>query len=412
MKSLLKGLFVDNWQRKLIAVLAGLVIWLLVNYTITVTRTIPNVPIHVLNIPKEKTIEGLLPNGILSRRATLVVTGKKSVVEKLSSSDIEIVTDASGMGDSWTFEVTKRNLKATSPDVDVQYGVNQVSPVEVSIQLSPLVTEKIPITITAPVGELPKGYIFLDIWPQRLMQTVSGPKPQVDELKTKGLRLTLNLNRITGEELDNLFANARRREEDEIRFFVPDDWKKVYIPFEKDKSVEINDPEAAFLHIDFLKQESLPLESDLPVAIFFPLPYSLTLNPDTYSIGSDGLISIKNGIPILNLPLYVQNVSRQFLDTVRNQIELTFIATPRSVEPILPWSIQFIDPMGLEEAYVKDSMENVPLEEGEEAFPKLREEYLRNRFRKYMREFELVKKDAESLHLKAELGAETIRISE
>ena len=81
MKTLLKTIFVDNWQRKLIALLAALVIWLLVNYTITETRTIPNVPIRVLNVPKDKTIEGLQNGGLLSRKITLVLTGKKSVIE-------------------------------------------------------------------------------------------------------------------------------------------------------------------------------------------------------------------------------------------------------------------------------------------------------------------------------------------
>ncbi len=399
MKTLFKRIFIHNWQRKLIALLTSFVIWLLVNYTITVTRTIPNVPIQVVNIPKDKTIERISP-----KKITLVVTGKRSVVEKITSADLEVVTDASSKGDDWTFEVSKRNLKGTTPDIDIRHGVNQVSPVDISVRLSPLVTEKVPITITQPIGESPNGYLYLDIWPQRLTQTVSGPEPKVRELKEKGLRLTLNLNRITKEDLDQIFE----KDEDEIRFFIPNNWKKVHIPFETEQLVAINDPESAFLHIDFLKRESLALDADLQVDVFFPLPYSLTLNPDTYSLGTNGLLTTKNGIPILNMPLYVRNVSRQFLDTVRNQMQLTFTALPTTVGKTLPWSVQFIDPAGLEDRYVKNLIASY--EENEKLSPKRREEVLRSRFRKYMREFEFLDKEGKPLVLRATLGAETIRV--
>ncbi len=412
MRSWLKDFLLHNWARKLVALLAAVVIWLLVSYSITVTRTISGVPIRVLNIPKDKTVEGLLPNGLLSRRLTLTVTGQRTTVDNLKASDLEVVTDASGLGDRWTLDITKRNLKATSSDIDLMRGITSVSPVQLTIQLSNLVTEKIPITITEPVGEPPEGFLFLDVWPAVLYQTVSGPEPKVEALKDKGIRLTFNLSEITEQELETAEMAQHSQDEDEIRFFVPESWKRVAMPFGPQDTVEINDPEAAYLHIDFLKQELLPLDVDIPVDVFYPINYSLTINPETYILGTGETIGSKNGIHVLTTPLYVRNVSRLFLDAVRDNIQIMFTAVPKDVQEHLPWNVQFIDPRRLEEAYVETSMATPPPSEEQEVSPQQRAEYLRARFSKYMREFKLLKEDQAPLKLYAELSGETIAVTE
>jgi hypothetical protein len=409
MITLLRNLFIVNWPRKLIALIAGIVIWFLVSHSITITRTIPNVPVRVLNIPADKTVEGLLPGGLLADRLTLTLTGSRSLLDTLAGQDIEVVTDAAGRPDQWTITVTKRNLVAKSADIDIARGVTSVSPVELTVELSPLVTDRIPITVTPPIGEPPKGYLYLDVWPQRLYQTVKGPKPQVERLKEKGLRLTFSLSDISVQELDELQEKAG--DQDEIRFFVPDAWKRVVIPFMRDQAVEINDPEAAYLHIDFLRRDLLPLDSDIPLSLFFPLEYSLTLNPGTYTLASGTLVATKNGIFILTEPAYVRNVSRRFLDTVRDSLEIAIKVVPPDVAQPLPWSLQFIDPKQLEESYVKASL---PPEEGDdEAIPStLRTKQLRERFRKYMRDLELLRANQQPLVLYPELGAETITLTD
>ncbi len=412
MSEILFRTFLHQWPRKLTALLAAIIIWFLVDHSITITRTIPNIPVRVLNVPENKTIDGLLPNGLIGKRLTLTITGQKTALEELSSSDLEVVTDAAGKGDRWTLEVTKKNLVSLNPDLDLTHGIASVSPVELTIQMSSYVTEKIPITITRPVGEPPKGYTYLDVWPQRLFQTVSGPDRSVQELKAKGLRLTFDLSKISKEELDALSEKTQYRPEDEVRFFIPDAWKKVILPFGREPLVAINDPESDYLHLDLLKQEFLSLNDPIPVTLFFPLSNSDLLNPETYHLDIDSLIKKKNGLYVLGLPLYVKDVSRLFLDTVRDRIELTVTVLPPSVSKELPWSIEFIDPLELENAYIKAALAAIPQEERAQLPPKLHEDYLRLRFRTYMHEFKLYKEDETSLDLIVELGQGLISIRE
>ena len=81
MDSIITRIFFHNWQRKLVAALAAIVIWMFVNNSINDTVTISNVPVRIINLPPDKTIPGLLPNGVLGRRLTLTLTGSKDVVE-------------------------------------------------------------------------------------------------------------------------------------------------------------------------------------------------------------------------------------------------------------------------------------------------------------------------------------------
>ena len=53
--------------------------------------------------------------------------------------------------------------------------ISRVSPYDMIIRQSKLVTEKIPVLVTQPIGEAPKGYQFLDVWPYQLFVTVTRP---------------------------------------------------------------------------------------------------------------------------------------------------------------------------------------------------------------------------------------------
>lgn len=409
MKSLLRAIFIDNWRRKLLAFASAIIIWLLVAHSITITQTYTNVPIRVVDIPSNKTIEGLLPNGLLTQQIPITVTGRKEALQALKPEDLEIEISAANKGDQWTTEIARRNLVSLNPEVDIKLAISEVTPAEVTIELSPLVTDRIPVTVTAPIGEPPEGYQYLDLWPEQLYQTVSGPERSVQELKAKGLKLTLDLGHITKEELDALYNNEAGFRDDEVRFFVPSSWRRVAIPFQQDQLVAINDPDAPFLHLDFLKQAMIPLATPLPIELFFPLQYSETLNPHTYSIERNSIVSQTNGIYQLTLPLYTRNVSRFFLDTVRKYIALSVVLAPQAKRATLAWSIQFIDPAELEEEFVALSMTDIPEEGGESHF-ELREESLRDRFRMYMRTFTLYTEDGMPLDLICELRPDSIEI--
>lgn len=410
MKQLFHRLFIKNWPRKLVAFLSAIVIWFLVNESLTVTRTIPDVSVRVINLPPDKTVVGLLPNGNLSRRISISLTGSKSVVSDLTASDVEIVINAEGQKESWIATITKKNLVNLTSDENLIKSVKQVSANDLLIKLSRLVTEDIPVTITKPIGDPPKGFQFLDVWPSQLVQKTSGPQEQVEALKERGLELTFNLNRISKAELDALNEVQSSTKKDEIGFPVPDSWKQIAIPFHDNALESLNDPRAKFLRIDFLKQELIPLGSELPISIFFPVKYSRTLNPETYALSPGLIVEKKNGLKLLTVPLFARDVSRLFLDVVRDNMELTIIAAPKSVQENLDWTITFYDLDVLEERYVAASLKQIVDRHENDSHSRYNEQYLRNRFREYIRHFSLYAGEDKPLELRAKLEANTISL--
>ena len=75
--------------------------------------------------------------------------------------------------------------------------------------MTKLVTDQIPIIISQPVGEAPRGYQFLDVWPYRLTLSVSGPEEVIKRIKVKEQRITFNLNDISKGQLDALSTHEQ-----------------------------------------------------------------------------------------------------------------------------------------------------------------------------------------------------------
>jgi hypothetical protein len=406
MKTFLQNLLLNGWQRKMIAIVLAVVIWMVVNHSLTATKTISNIPVRVINIPPGKTVEGLQSNGILSRRVTLSLVGNKDVLEDLSPNDLEIIVDAKEKQDEWIASINKINIQSVNPDVDIAKCVSKVSTQSIIIRLTKLVTEKIPILVSKPIGDAPRDYQFLDVWPYQLMLTVTGPEKVINRLKAQDLKITFNLNDISRAELDALQTKA---EGDEISFFVPDQWKQIHLPLISEAPIEIDDPQAKTLRIDFVRCHLLPIKSPIPVSLFFPPEHAKSLNPETCKIAMGGLLENHNSLPMITQPLYTKGVSRLFLQIVDEMLELAIIATPQNERSSLPWSVQFINPRALEDRYVYKLMnEDIEDEDLHELQPKLREEYLRNRFRNYMNRFQLFKADESKLEVEAKLDAQNL----
>lgn len=405
MKAVLERLFLRNWPRKLVALTTAVLVWFLVAQTITITRSIADVPVKIINLPPDKTVQGLLPTGLLNKRVSVTLTGKKSVLQDLQPSDIEVVINADGHKESWIASISKRNLVAINQTIDLHTDITEATANDLFIKLSKLVTDEIPVTITKPVGDPPKGYQFLDVWPKYLSQKVSGPEEQVRELKQKGLELTLNLNQIPQAELDALLEKQKK---DEVSFQVPDAWKQVAIPFKDNLLEPLNDPRADLLRIDFLKQELIPLEGALPITIFFPIRYSATLNPETYSLATSSMVQSKNGLKLLTTPLYARDVSQLFLEVVKDNLLLIIVAAPSGEQEELDWAVEFIDERNLEEAYVTASLKQE--KSAETTFTKFSEQLVRERFRDYLRRLVFFTQDGEPLELKAHLNHGTITL--
>ena len=144
MESLIHTLFIHQWQRKLMALATAFIIWFFVNYTITSSKTIPSVPIRVINLPTDKTIYGLLPNGFLSKRTALTLSGTSDVIDQLEPGDVEILLDVSNLPSDGIVQITKKNLISLNPNINLSKYVTSVSHPDLVIKMSPTFNRKNP----------------------------------------------------------------------------------------------------------------------------------------------------------------------------------------------------------------------------------------------------------------------------
>lgn len=412
MDALIARIFFQNWQRKLIAVIAAIVVWLYVNQSITEQKIVANVPVRVINIPKDKTIIGLLPNGYLSHRVTLTLSGTRDVISDLEPGDFEVLLDASTAdSDDWVVQITKKNLVSLNPSFDLRHYINSVSHPDFVIKMSKLVTEKVPIEVKTPIGKAPEGYEYLDIWPKQLMQTISGPKEEIQNLKVKGLKLVIDLDKISNEELNALKQSKKKGHDDEISFPVPEKWKMVLIPFRHNFPQEINDPDTKNLRLDFLRKQVLPIGKDIPITVFYPSKNLDKINPDTLSLAESEHVRIRQRVAFFTQPLYVKDVSRLFLNIIRDNIEIVLVAAPTSEREALQWNLEVIDPKELEDtyvAYVNAEQKDLGTQLGD---AKKGEEIVRKRFRSYMQKLNLYTSHGEKLQLNSTIEGDKIVVS-
>ena len=405
--SAIRNFILSNWERKLISFILAVVIWLFVNHSLTTTKILENVPVRLINIPMGLTVEGLQPNGMLSKKISLTLQGNKTQLHSIASNDIEVVLDGMDKSDEWLATVTRKNLISLNPDVDVSKAIKRVVIQRLPINFTRLVTEKIPVVVTQPIGEAPRDYQFLDIWPYRLAMTVSGPEEVIKQLKAKGINLTFNLNDISRVDLE-----AHESKSDEISFFVPQEWKQISIPSLSDRPFEIDDVQAQDLRIDFVRNDLHPIAKAIPLTLFFPPEHSLTLNPETYSLALGGLVQQFHGLHLLRKSLYAKGVSRLFVELVQDMLELSILLAPKTEKKQLDWCIQFLNPRVLEDKYVSVLMSDDADNNLDPSFFKRREEYLRNRFRHYMNRFQLYKSDRDKFDLVVELQDKHVVVEE
>ncbi len=400
MESIISHLLFQNWQRKTIALIAAIIVWIFVNQSISETKIIPNIPVKVINLPQDKTINGLLPNGYLSNRLTLTLSGSKDVINELEPGDLEILLDAStASSDDWVVQVTKKNLVSLNPSIDLRHYINHISHPEFVIKLNDLITDTVPIWIEPPTGTPPHGYEFLDIWPKKLTQTISGSKEAIQELKINGLNLVFNMDNISSDDLERIQETQQKNHDNEISYFIPEKWKKIPIPFRNNSLQEINDPDAKNLRIDFLKKQILLIGKQIPITVFFPLKYSAHLNPETVTLKESSFVAIRNGIQLFNQPLYAKNVSRLFLDIVKENMMIVLVAAPQTERKYLQWSVEVVNSKEMEDTYVAYIIAEQK-ENGEHiSNPFKREQVLRKRFRNYMQKLALFTQEEKKLSL-------------
>lgn len=138
---MMSSLFIHQWQRKLVAILTAIAVWLIVSESIMTTKTIHSVPVRVINLPTEKTIEGLLPNGFLNQRITLTLTGSKEIIDHLEPGDLEILLDAGGQSNEWMVHLSRKNLLSLNPEIDLERHITQISHPEFVLKLVPVYSQ-------------------------------------------------------------------------------------------------------------------------------------------------------------------------------------------------------------------------------------------------------------------------------
>lgn len=385
--------FLENWPRHLISLIAAIVIWSTVSQSLTISKTLNPVAVHLMNAPQGYAFAGVQQDGCFGRTLSLEVSGEKSLIEALRPSDLSVVLDASDKPTEWVAQLAPADLRSSLPDLILSRRLQLNSPREVIVKMSPMVSERIPVFFADPRGEPPHGYQFLDIYPRKLYVTVSGPEDQVKKIKAQGLAISIDLNTISREELEWLEQQIGSGK-DELSLPIPMRWLKVHIPF-LNAPVPIDDPEATHARIIFVKHQLLPLAGPLPITLFYPLPWIHQLNPKQNPLRIEPPVVDLKGVPALDVPLYISGVSRMFLDLVRPYLTLLITAIPRADDASLPWSLQLLDPRTLESKFLHRTLVDSALQAP-------REEAIRSRFRSYLRKLSVFLKPDQPLTLRVE----------
>lgn len=233
------------------------------------------------------------------------------------------------------------------------------------------------------------------------------------QLKMKELRITFNLSDISKAQLDEISNTSSQDTGSEVvSFMVPEQWKQLNIPSLSENLIEINDPQAKMLRIDFIHCKSLPIDAPIPVILYFPPDSIQKYNPTNVTLGIDSLVKDFNGVHLLNHSLYAHGTDQLFLDIVRNRLQIAIIVTPKSEKQSLDWSLQFINPRQLENIYVATLMSDVSDADIRLMQPPPREEYLRNRFRSYMNNMQLFNTDDSKFGLLVQLKDHVVHVEE
>lgn len=406
----LVSFFTFQWQRKLVALLLAFMLWFFIDKSIASTKMIPNVPIRVINIPSEKTILGILPNGILNKRINLTLSGTKNVIENLETGDLQVLIDAAQMNEEeWNLQISKKNLVSLNPSFNLSRHVTSINHPDYITRLSSLATAKVPVQVSTK-GAPPEGYEYLDIWPKQFLHSIVGPEEEVQKIQENGLEMVVDMGLISKADLDKLKSSRENYHDDEVSFFIPNHWKKLMLPFRGSNGEALNDPEAQNLHIDFLRKEFFPIGKNIVLNVFYPLETIEEINPNSYPILKNEFIESKNGVHYLSSPLFIKDVSPTFLEIIRDNLEILIVAKTSKKDKTLNWSLEVVDPHELENRYVSYLIANHSFTKNDE--PKhtaKREAHLRKRFREYLQKLALYHSPENPFELEIQIADEGIR---
>ncbi|NGX31553.1 MAG: hypothetical protein K940chlam8_00926 [Chlamydiae bacterium] len=357
MKSLLKRFLVENWQRKLVALIVAVTVWIVVDHSIKTTKTFPNVQVRVMNLSENYTIKGMQPNGLLSKTISLTLSGKRNVIKNLSSDQLEVVLNAENQtSEKWPVQITRNNITSTNSDVDLTKALSNVESKPFNILPVLTQTAKIPVFISYPSGDPPFGYEYAGTYPKKTFATVRGTETQLKHLKETGLSVSFDLTKITKKELDEI-ESKKSKQKELISFAIPRSWKKIRLPFAPYSEIEIDDPDANDLTMSFLRAQLLPLGQSVQVVLFFGNVDHTQINPTNIQLQLNEFVIKKNGLYFLNTPLFAANVSNRFIEVCRNNLcILVYLENDEKNQVALHWTIGFVNRPDLEKKFLKKIM--------------------------------------------------------
>ena len=407
MITLLKRLFIDHWFRKLIATLLALVTWYTVDQSLSSTKTIKGISMRVVNIHDDYVVPGILSSGTLSSKISLAITGRREVIHELNASDIEVVIDASGKTGQWIETIDRKNISLLSQDNSIIRGISRVQNTPIAMNLKQASQDLIPVYVTPPKGSAPRGYEYLDIWPYHFNVKLKGPEEEIKRLKQQGIRLRFDLHKITRDQLEKSVTKSTN---DIVTFYVPQEWKTLEVPTICNEKITIDENNAKYMRIDFVRTRSIPLQFSIPLQLF--ISPSLKINANQINIASSPIVGLQKNQKVLKKTLYAKGVSELFMKNIRDLIALSINLTPPLDKENIDWSVHFINPKILEERYISMMLSDSEDASLEGISHKFRQEYLRNRFRSYMNRFKLYDENDNPIELNIKLENKDLHIHE
>lgn len=389
--------FLHSWPQKIISIFLAVIVWVIVDQSMTVTRSYQGVNVRVINIPENMSIPGIQPNGIY-RKVALEITGKQSLMRHLNSSDLEIVIDASRKKGVWVQAVLKDNLISVNPEIDIKSGIKKVEslPPYIQISLEKIATANVRVRLSLPKGRAPKEFKFLQIYPKYTSLAISGPQKIINRLKEEGLNLRINLDDIKPVEWEPLFKQDHENNNKVVCFSPPRELLKISIPEISSTPFYLRDNEAKKIRLDFLKYDYHPIGYPIPVSIYFSPRFSHHVKPGSISILGSAVQKF-NGVPVLKDQIYARGVSDCFLETIKNNIQCV-IDLPHDINyQKIKWNISIGNLHDLEKRYVDYLIRNTQLTNSNRKLIEIEKQIHRNRFRFFLTSIKFFNKEHQPL---------------
>ncbi|MBQ8586762.1 MAG: hypothetical protein IJ453_01590 [Oscillospiraceae bacterium] len=216
----------------ILALLASIGLWV---YAVTVinpddTKTITNVPVTFANLSVLEG-KGLMLTGGEKQYISLELSGRRSDLKQLTSSNTEVIADLSRIDSAGTYEITwSLDLPSTVASGDI--GIVSSSSNKAKVKISEYIHDmRVPLRVEH-VGTLPDGYILDPIVLSRETVGISGPAEELENLKEAVItveldQLTESIDRevtyrfVNQDDLTPEFSSYVTMTEQSVHLYVP-----------------------------------------------------------------------------------------------------------------------------------------------------------------------------------------------